>query len=164
MVLLLCLLTIIGLDEFSFETMQSEVVLTSLSNPVYPRLARQAHVAGDVELKLSVRADGTIESADVISGPAMLRDAALVSARQSKFACHDCSENVGSYRLMYSFQLVPGVYGPDCQVKSDTTYPQVLQSQNRVTVVAQSFVTCDPYETIKKVRSAKCLFLWKCGK
>ena len=69
MTLLLCSLTFLGLGGGDSNTPQGEVVLTSLSNPVYPQLAKAARVAGDVELNLNVRANGTVESADVISGP-----------------------------------------------------------------------------------------------
>jgi TonB family protein len=144
---------------------QNEVVLTKLSNPVYPQLAKQARVAGDVELKLNVRADGTVESADVISGPGMLRQAALDSARQSQFNCRQCSEDVNSYRLVYTFQLVATEFNGNCEVKLDptATYPKVLQSMNNVTLIDHSIGLCDPGVTITKVRSAKCLYLWKCG-
>ena len=37
---------------------QGEVVLTKLANPLYPQLARQTRIAGDVELLLEVRDDG----------------------------------------------------------------------------------------------------------
>jgi hypothetical protein len=142
---------------------QNEVVLTKLSNPVYPQLAKQARVAGDVELKLRIRSDGAVESADAISGPAMLREAALASSRQSKFECRNCSDDAGSYRLTYSFQLVPTEYGADCQITSNPAYPQVVQSQKRVTVIDRATGFCDLGATITKVRSVKCLYLWKCG-
>jgi hypothetical protein len=164
LVLLLCLLPGLLAREVLSRFPQSEVVLTSLSNPVYPPLARQAHVVGDVELNLGVRADGTVESADVISGPAMLRQAALDSAHQSKFACRECSENASSFRLIYTFQIVPPQFGPNCEVKSDPTYPQVIQSLNHVTVVDQAIGFCDPGADNTKVRSVKCLYLWKCGR
>jgi|ERR1019366_3899496 TonB family protein len=162
---LLCLLTaLFGVVDRS-SIPQSEVVLTSLSNPVYPRLAKQARVAGDVELRIAVRQDGTVESADVITGPAMLIQAALDSARQSHFSCRRCSEDVNLYRLVYTFQLVDTEYDANCEVKPDptTTYPKVVQSQNNVTVTDYSIGTCDPRVTITKFRSAKCLYLWNCG-
>jgi hypothetical protein len=144
---------------------QNEVVLTKLSNPVYPKLARQATVQGDVELKLSIRADGTVESAEYVRGPAMLVQAATDSAKNSKFDCSSCIEPPTSYRLVYSFQLVATEFDENCEVKLDptATYPKVLQFQNNVTVIDYSIGICDPGVRVKKVRSAKCLYLWKCG-
>jgi hypothetical protein len=39
-------------------TQQTGVVLVKLSPPVYPPLARQARIMGDVEIQLSIRKDG----------------------------------------------------------------------------------------------------------
>jgi TonB family protein len=165
--LLLCLLTALAAGGRGSKIPQNEVVLISLAKPVYPQLAKQARVVGDVELKLSVRADGTVESTDVMSGPGMLRQAALASAQQSKFECRHCNENANSYQLTYKFELVPMEYGPDCEIKSDISntakYPEVIQSQNNVTLTDYSIGLCDPGVTITRVRSAKCLYLWKCG-
>ena len=166
--LLLCLLSVLAAGEGQSNVPQSEVALTWLSNPVYPRLALQARVAGDVELKLNVRADGTVQSADVVGGPAMLRQAAVVSAQQSKFECRGCDENVSSYQMVYTFQLGPTIDCSDSAVKSDSanaqTYPQITRSQNRVTLIDEPVGTCDVYTTtIRKVRSVKCLYLWRCG-
>jgi protein TonB len=41
-------------------------------NPTYPPLARQAGISGDVELKLEIRKDGSVQSATVVSGHPML--------------------------------------------------------------------------------------------
>jgi TonB family protein len=162
--LLPCLLIIVGFGGGNANTPQREVVLISLANPVYPRLAMQARVAGDVEVELSVRSDGTIESADVVSGPPMLKQAALDSVHQSHFECRECGENATSYRMVYTFQTLPPQYGPHCEVIVDPTYPQVIQSQNHVTVIDQPIGPCDLGSDITKVRSMRCLFLWKCGR
>jgi len=159
-----CLFAVFAAGECPSVAPHSEVALTTLSKPVYPKLARQARVAGDVELRIYVKRDGGIESAEVISGPAMLRQSALESVRQSQFECRDCRENLTSYRMTYTFQTVSPEYGPDCEIKHDATYPQVIQSQNHVTVIDEAAGTCDPIETTRKIRSLKCLYLWKCGR
>jgi len=66
---------------------QGKVVLTKLFEPTYPPLARQARIAGDVELMLSIRRDGSVESAVFVSGHPMLKQAALDSAQRSQFKC-----------------------------------------------------------------------------
>lgn len=162
--LLLCLLAIIGFGGSDANAPKSEVVLISLTNPIYPQPAKAARVAGDVELNLNIRTDGTVESADVIAGPMMLRQAALDSVQQSRFECLECSENVTTYRMVFNFQLVSPECRPDSEVKTAPTYPQVIQSHNRVAVIDQTAAICDPVGTITKVRSLKCLFLWKCSK
>ena len=51
-------------------------------NPVYPRDARAAHVEGAVVMHAIVNAEGHIENLTVVSGPGMLRDAALDAVKQ----------------------------------------------------------------------------------
>jgi len=48
---------------------KGEIVMVSPFNPAYPPLARQANITGDVELKLEIRQDGTIQSASVVVTP-----------------------------------------------------------------------------------------------
>lgn len=144
------------------------VFLTKLSDPVYPQIARTAHISGDVELMLVVRQDGSIESVEVVSGPPLLQKAALFSAQHSQFECHGCSTEPSPHRLVYTFQLVdPGCCMEKTRKISETglthTYPQVTHSQDRVTLVDQPVCICDLPAQIGKVRSLKCLFLWRCA-
>src|SRR6202043_3580868 len=64
---------------------QSGPVMSRLSPPIYPPLAKQARIAGDVNLILAVRQDGSIQSAVAASGHPLLTQAALTSAQQSRF-------------------------------------------------------------------------------
>jgi TonB family protein len=82
---------------------QTGVVLTKLSPPVYPPLARQARIMGDVKVYVHIRKDGTVESAELFSGHPMLAPTALESARKSQFDCRACSDAVSSYPMTYSF-------------------------------------------------------------
>jgi TonB family protein len=85
----------------------------NLSPPVYPPLARQARIGGDVVLQIGVRPDGSVASAEVISGHAMLKPAALDSARKSTFPRQEGSEATTFYSLTYTFgfRVDPGA---DC--------------------------------------------------
>ena len=56
-------------NAVSGDVLPEGVVLTELSRPSYPPLARQVRISGDVDLMLRIRQDGSIESAVVISGP-----------------------------------------------------------------------------------------------
>jgi outer membrane biosynthesis protein TonB len=58
------------------ETPQTGVVLTKLSPPIYPPLARQARITGDVKIQLTIRQDGSVDSAALFSGHPMLAQAA----------------------------------------------------------------------------------------
>jgi len=147
---------------------QESVVLTKLFPPVYPQVAKQTRITGDVELTLEVSANGSLESAVVVSGHPLLKQAALASAKRSQFECKNCGEGVRFLQMLYSFQLGPTRY---CAATSETSksdakeepYPRVTESQNHVTVIDQPVGTCDLAIDHRKVRSAKCLYLWKCG-
>jgi protein TonB len=56
--------------------------LVSQTPPVYPPIARQAHVEGPVVLQVIVNKEGTVENIRVISGHPMLVQAALDAVRQ----------------------------------------------------------------------------------
>jgi TonB family protein len=57
-------------------------LLTKLLPPVYPPLARLARIAGDVQVQVLIRKDGSVASAKVISGHPILEPAALESAQK----------------------------------------------------------------------------------
>ena len=151
-----------GQSAESPDAPQGGVVLTKLSDPTYPPLARQARIAGIVDLLLAVRRDGSVESAVVVSGHPFLRQAALDSAQRSHFGCGGCGEAITSYALSYEFQIALRDPLKDCVPEAQPP-SEVDISRHQVTVSAWPLWTCDPAGRILKVRSAKCLYLWRCG-
>jgi TonB family protein len=149
------------------EQMQSKTTLASLFDPVYPPLARQARITGDVKVAVTIRPDGTIETA-VESGHPMLRQAALDSVQKSHFECRMCG-SPSTYILVYAFTQVEGkdcctAFSLPVQVKQE---PALIneqgQPQTRVTISAEAICLCDPAAEVTKVRSIKCLYLWRCS-
>ena len=53
--------------------------------PIYPQMARTQHVSGNVQIDALIDAEGNVSSMNVLSGPALLRDAALQSLKQWKY-------------------------------------------------------------------------------
>jgi TonB family protein len=148
---------------------QENVGLTKLFQPIYPPVAKQAGVKGDVELELKVNADGSLESATVVSGHPLLTQA-LDSAKYSQFECRGCAAEGARFRILYSFQLGPTSYCTNVSAKSTAkekqeTYPHVTQEQNHITLIDQPVGTCDlAFKVVeRKVRSIKCVYLWRCG-
>jgi TonB family protein len=143
--------------------------LTKLYDPVYPPLARQARITGDVNLTLQVRQDGSIESVQVVSGHPMLKESALDSAKRSEFECHRCSDALTTYSLVYTFGLTAAE--KCCEATEDSADTEqskrslagVVQSQDHITILADPACICDPSADVRRVHSAKCLYLWKCG-
>jgi TonB family protein len=147
----------------SSDPRQGGAMLIKLTDSTYPPLARQAKITGDVELILRIRRDGSVESAVVVSGHPMLNQAALDSARQSRFECKGCSDAANPYALKYKFQIVARDPPKDCNAPTEEKRPpvEVDLSRHQVTVSAWGMWTCDP--AVLRVRSAKCLYLWRCG-
>lgn len=102
---LLCLLTSLTsiAQDAASGTPEIGVVLVKLSPPVYPPLARQARIMGDVKLYIHVRKDGSVESTELFSGHPVLAPAALESARKSHFECRGCGDEISSYPMTYTF-------------------------------------------------------------
>jgi TonB family protein len=150
------------------EERQAEAVLTKLHDPIYPPVARTARVYGDVKLTLSIRRDGTVESVNVVSGHPLLKQAAIVSAQQSQFECQGCTDST-SYLMVYTFQLGPTIYcettgGASRDIEPEASFPKVTQTRNHVILFDRPVGTCDLAPDLhRRVRSAKCLYLWRCG-
>lgn len=155
-------------DAPPHDAAQSGIVLSRLSPPVYPPLARTARIEGEVRVLIVIDPEGETKSASIVSGNQLLQQAALQSAEQSKFECKGCTASA-QYEVVYSFELLPGKC-PDEQkfvskVPDGSRELGASQSGNRVVVVAEQACigVCDAMIRLQKVRSLKCLYLWKCA-
>jgi protein TonB len=63
----------------------SEGMLIAPIRPVYPAIAKAAHVAGTVVVEAVISRTGAIESLHVVSGPAMLQGAAIDAIRAARY-------------------------------------------------------------------------------
>jgi TonB family protein len=102
-----------------------EIKVTKLSSPVYPPLARQARVNGDVRLELKIRPDGGVAEAAVLSGHPMLQQAAVDSAQKSQFSCSGCSD-LTSYPMTYRFDFLEGTGCQETTVASRFRSPKCV--------------------------------------
>jgi len=176
MALLLVSVAVLGARSIAQQTshpMQSdatrgEAVLLTLSKPTFSPLARQANVEGKVIVDVTVRPDGSTE-ATVVKGHPLLKQAALDSATQSRYECRVCTVPL-SYQFIYTFKRTSsgsccdGMGAPVKVEQEAQSYDERGQPQTRVTVSAEKICLCDPSPTLtKRVRSLKCLYLWKCS-
>jgi protein TonB len=53
--------------------------------PIYPPIAKAARVQGTVVLQATISKTGTIENLQVVSGPAMLQQAAMDAVKQWRY-------------------------------------------------------------------------------
>jgi hypothetical protein len=148
------------------DTLHAGVALSKLSPPVYPRSAQIARIEGDVDLTVRILIDGSVDSVMPLSGHVMLRQAAIDSAQHSRFQCIDCIEPVTTYALRYSFKISPRDPTKACDAAAEVPppSPEVDVVRHEVTVFAWQIRTCDPVVTLVRVRSAKCLYLWRCSR
>ena len=165
-VIALCCALVCGAQNpTSSDTTSTGVVLVNLSRPAYPPLARAARISGDVVLNVHIRSDGSVESVEVISGHPMLKPTALDSANQSHFECSGCIEPITSFELVYTFKLGDSYCPSDSDKQVEVKFLSVTQIQNHVTIFDRPIAMCDPTAQFTgiRIRSAKCLYLWKCS-
>jgi TonB family protein len=126
---------------------------------VYPPMALAARVYGDVVLNVTLTSDGHVGAVTVQSGPPMLRQAAIDSAKRSQYQSNP-QNRAGVYQLVYRFVLEQTT-----KCEHDPSYPRVKHEDNVVTITEQNVPICDPAAVVERVRfrSAKCFYLWKCG-
>ena len=139
---------------------QTAVVPIQLSRAVYPPIAMAANITGEVEVTLEIRSDGTIASAIVVSGPELLRPAALEAAHRATFTCRECSGGLQPYSIVFEFR-----YGTTFKPMTEDQQPapvSVSQVQSRVATLAEPQLV-EPYFAGRSVRAAKCAYLWNCG-
>jgi hypothetical protein len=130
----------------------------------YPPIALAARVSGDVMVNVSVK-EGLVQSEEIVSGPPMLREAVINSIKASSFNCRSCSAQTYSLVVTYRFRAetgdCAGNYEPLPESQPQLLYPQVTHTQNTVNIVGRVVMLCDPAGSVK-VRSIRCLYLWRC--
>ena len=73
--------------------------------PVYPPMARSQRVSGNVQIDALIDADGNVGAMKVLSGPALLRDAALQSLKQWKYQPAELDGKPTSMHLTVTLQF-----------------------------------------------------------
>ncbi|MCU1309131.1 MAG: TonB family protein [Candidatus Angelobacter sp.] len=87
---------------------EHKISVQKFEPPVYPQIAKQARITGEVKLALEVAADGSVTGVKVLSGHPMLVPAALNNVKLWKFHCDDCGYGLSfQHALIYRFHLKP---------------------------------------------------------
>ena len=81
--------------------------LISSVAPVYPILAKNQHVSGNVVIDASIDETGHVTTVKVISGPALLHQAAMVAVRQWKYQPASLDGKPVSMHLTVTLQFRP---------------------------------------------------------
>jgi periplasmic protein TonB len=72
-------------DNTGFIPFDTAPVLLSIEPPVYPPIVREAGIDGTVLVRVFIALNGHVKDAQVVDGPAALREAAVASARTGFF-------------------------------------------------------------------------------
>src|SRR5262249_8877660 len=133
------------------EDSAARIVLVKLSPPAYPAIAQQALIEGDVSVRIVVHSDGRLDSASAGTGHRLLQQAAVESAKQSKFECRACAGSDVTRAFMYSFHLLPTNAKPDpccCARKTSSSQTEkrdtddVSQSDDHITITTVPAPVC----------------------
>jgi TonB family protein len=90
----------------------------------YPRLAQLARISGIVIVRLSLASDGTVRSAEVVSGHKLLADAARKNAARWKFKGSGRETRKETY-VVYRFVL-DGTCVDDCRTNFTIEFPNFV--------------------------------------
>lgn len=97
-----CLLVVVP-SSMAQDSPQGLPKVVQHSEPVYPQIARTAHIQGEVRVKISTDGE-SVRDAVAESGPALLRKAAEDNARTWRFAAH----TPGSFYVTFNYKLLSG--------------------------------------------------------
>ena len=109
----------------------------AFQEPVYPQMARIAHIYGRVVLEITVQPDGTV-AVQEIKGHPILVQAAKDSVQKSKVGCDGCGEAPHTFSVTYEFKIID---------------PQPQLARSAPPPVIRHY----------RVRSIRCIYLWRCG-
>ena len=86
--------------------------------PEYPESARMTGVSGEVIVEVTITRKGKIKTARAISGPLLLRNAAITAARLWRFKHiedEDVGETLSTYRIKFNFTRPDNTESPALQ-------------------------------------------------
>lgn len=133
--------------------------------PQYPQMALIAAIQGEARIEVAFKDDGTIADVKEVSGHPILLFAAKENLRQAKLVCENCVAG-SSFVVVYDFVRLINVPGMDpCDHAAAPLPNPVVNSPTHITIYGTPGCIeprcCPPPQ---RVRSLRCLYLWKCKK
>jgi TonB family protein len=129
----LCFVVLLGccFAQSTPELSQEEAValLTTRVAPVYPALARQARIQGDVVVRLTIDEGGVPTDIRLVSGHPMLSPAALDAVKQWRFRPYEVDEKAveADTRITVRFRL--GSSEPQCSANRRTEWVKAFEQR-----------------------------------
>jgi hypothetical protein len=127
--------------------------------PVYPPMARIANLEGPVTVEITIEPNDRV-SFQKWTGHPILVQADGESLKLSKLACDSCA-HMTSFTIVFDFR----VSSPECGSFGLNSSPRaVLDTSTHMTISTDRYCISDPAPDLeKRVRSLRCLYLWKCA-
>lgn len=96
-----------GSSTAAMEITFAQVHITKQVDPVYPYMAKVAHVQGDVVVQMTIDTQGVPSAVQVVSGPAPLQAEALRAAKLWRFSPATMNGQAvpATFKLLIKFQL-----------------------------------------------------------
>jgi len=104
--------------------------------PVYPQMARIAHIQGAVTVVIEVHPDGVVVLQNAVGHPILVQ-AAKDAIQHSALKCNGCEQEAQTFVVVYKFKI------------EDPPPPPAPAPP--------------PPKAPQKARSIRCLYLWRCG-
>ncbi len=133
------LLIFFATDALATNAICQDATLTWIvfKEPVYPQMARIAHIQGRVTLEITLQPDGAV-AIERATGHPILVQAAKDSVQESILGYEGCGEESHTFMVAYEFRM------PD--VAPQIAPPAPVSAR-----------------LLHRVRSIRCMYLWKCG-
>ena len=129
--------------------------------PVYSGPARMAYRDAHVTIEVETRSDGKVEI-QRSQGPVGLLEAALDSLKTSKIVCENCNGKMGIFSIVYDFRVIIRPGSDPCS-EADPNAIAATVAGNHVSVTGKPPCIIADWIPLRKVRSIRCLYLWRCA-
>ncbi|MGZ4855933.1 MAG: energy transducer TonB [Candidatus Angelobacter sp.] len=128
--------------------------------PVYPQMARIANIEGTATVEITIGPDGAMVLQKAAGHPILVQ-AAEVSLKLSKLVCDYCAQRATQFTIVFDFRIP----SPECGNSGLNSSPRaVLDASTHITITTDRHCFSDPAPELgKRVRSLRCLYLWKCA-
>ena len=132
-----------------------------LDRPVYPRLAQLAHIQGRAQIEIRLEPDGKASIVSSSGDHGLLVEAARQALEGSQLSCDNCNGRSGLFTIDFDYTLVARPSASPC---SDNESSAVLDSATHITVSTKMPCVYRYGLVVQKVRSPRCLYLWRCAR
>ncbi len=107
-------------NVFEFQSVDSKPVVIHSVQPVYPDIAKEAGLAGDVALKFKVNVDGTVSDVDafVLKGGEIFRKPAIDAVKQFLYKPAEHDGEAVAVRMTHHFAFAPSEHQDEAATDS----------------------------------------------